>query len=223
MTVLKNTVSAIALLALATAAGSAVAAEEPKGKSAGSIMVRARALAVVPAEKGSIKTDPAGASTGLNVRVDEDYIPEVDASYFFTDNIAAELIAGTSRHRVHASNGTDAGSVRLLPPTLTLQYHFNPKGQISPYLGAGVNYTIFYDKQKGTVLDGIDYKNRFGVALQAGMDVSLGGAWYLNMDVKKLWLKTDAKLNATTALGTRLKSDVSLNPWIVGVGVGYVF
>ncbi|HYD32173.1 MAG TPA: OmpW family outer membrane protein [Azospirillaceae bacterium] len=224
---LKNAALVIAALAAAFAAGTADA-QQIKGKSAGSLMVRARALAVVPQEDGEVAA--AGLGTIGEAEVDEDYIPELDFTYFVTDNIAAELILGTSRHNVNAglnagaaallgTSTVDAGKVSLLPPTLTLQYHFNPKGQFSPYLGAGVNYTIFYNEDSGA-LSSTDYENSFGVALQAGLDVALGGPWYLNVDVKKLWLNTDLK----ASLGaTAVTSDVDLNPWLIGVGVGYVF
>lgn len=218
---LKNAALVIALLSAALAAGTADA-QQVKGKSAGSLMVRGRAVAVLPQESGDIKVSATGADTGLDAKVDEDYIPELDFSYFVTDNIAAELILGTSRHRVNAVNGgtsVDAGKVSLLPPVLAVQYHFNPKGQFSPYVGAGVNYTIFYNEDSGA-LNSVDYENSFGLALQAGLDVGLGGPWYLNVDVKKLWLSTDLKANAG---GTDLKADVDLNPWLIGVGIGYVF
>jgi outer membrane protein len=114
----------------------------------------------------------------------------------------------------------DLGDVWLLPPTLTLQYHFNPKGQVSPYVGAGINYTIFYSEDPGAAQD-IEYDDGFGYALQAGVDIALQGDWFLNVDVKKLWLSTDAtiRVNATTTV----LADVDIDPWIIGVGFGYRF
>ncbi|MFP3480474.1 OmpW family outer membrane protein, partial [Burkholderia sp. SIMBA_057] len=86
----------------------------------------------------------------------------------------------------------------LLPPTLTAQYHFFPKERVSPYVGAGINYTLFYREDAANKANGIglritdtDYENRFGWALQAGVDVALTGNWSLNLDVKKIFLKTD--------------------------------
>ena len=111
------------------------------------------------------------------------------------------------------------GSVWLLPPTLTLQYHFLPTSRFSPYVGAGLNYTIFYNEKKGA-LRSISYDDNIGYALQAGIDYAIAGAWSLNVDVKKLWLNTDVKANLG---GTALKADVDINPWIFGVGLGYRF
>ncbi|UEM04476.1 outer membrane beta-barrel protein [Skermanella rosea] len=208
-----------ALFAAGTPApASAQEAAAFKPKAAGDINVRLRGIGVIPTERGDIKT-AGGVDTTLNTRLGNAYVPEVDVSYFITDNIALELIAATTKHDVDASNGLDLGSVWLLPPTLTAQYHFAPKERFSPYVGAGVNYTIFYNEKKGA-LRSISYEDGFGFALQAGIDYAISGPWSLNVDVKKLWLSTDVKANLG---GTALKADVDINPWIFGVGLGYRF
>ena len=166
---------------------------------------------------------------GGDVDIDTSVVPEFDISYFFTDNIAAELILGVTPHDVMAVDTAvgdlDLGDVTLLPPTLTLQYHFNPEGQVRPYLGAGVNYTIFFndDLPSGTILDGIDYDPSFGLALQAGVDYAINERWFLNFDVKKVWINTDVTVDFTTALGATVDADVDINPWVIGVGAGYKF
>lgn len=181
-------------------------------KDAGDILIRVRGIGVVPDESGT--TDALGGS----VEIDNAYVPELDFSYFFTENIAAELILATAKHDVNLKNpNVDLGSVWLLPPTLTLQYHFLPKGRVSPYLGAGVNYTIFYNEKAGAVGD-ISYDNRFGLALQAGVDVKVDETWSVNFDVKKIFLKTDV-----SAAGGTVNADVDIDPWIFGIGVGYRF
>jgi outer membrane protein len=180
-----------------------------------------RGIGVVPTERGDIKT-AGGTDTTLNTSLGNAYVPEVDVSYFLTENIALELIAATTKHDVDASDGTDLGSVWLLPPTLTLQYHFLPKERFSPYVGAGVNYTLFYNEKKGA-LRSISYEDGFGIALQAGIDYAISGPWSLNVDVKKLWLSTDVKgVHPNPAVGA-VKADVDINPWIFGVGLGYRF
>ncbi|EWY41397.1 membrane protein [Skermanella stibiiresistens SB22] len=189
-----------------------------KPKAAGDINIRLRGIGVIPTERGDIKT-AGGTDTTLDTRLGNAYVPEVDVSYFLTENLALELIAATTKHDVDASNGLDLGSVWLLPPTLTLQYHFLPKERFSPYVGAGVNYTLFYNEKKGA-LRSISYEDGFGIALQAGIDYAISGPWSLNVDVKKLWLNTDVKANLG---GTALKADVDINPWIFGVGLGYRF
>jgi outer membrane protein len=93
-----------------------------------------------------------------------------------------------------------------------------PKERLSPYVGAGLNYTIFYNEDAGSSITSIDYENSLGYALQAGVDYALDDNWSLNLDVKKLWLDTDVKIN-----GGAVTANVNLDPWIVGVGVGYRF
>jgi|TARA_R110001583_G_scaffold179320_2_gene335946 outer membrane protein len=208
---------AAAILVAAAAASIAPASAEDmgfKGKSAGDILIRGRVVGVVPDE--DIKSNTL---TGEG-KVDNDVIPELDFSYFITDNIALELIAGTSKHDVNWNTGTsdlDLGSVRLLPPTLTVQYHFLSKQRFSPYIGAGVNYTIFYDSKPGQ-FNSVKYDNGFGYAFQAGFDYAISGPWSLNVDVKKIFLNTDVSVN-----GGAVKADADLDPWLFGVGIGYRF
>lgn len=188
---------------------------EFKPKQAGDFVVRARGIAMVPDES----TSSSDLTTGGG-ELNNDYVPEVDLSYFITDNIALELIAATTKHDLKWQNpDVDLGSVMLLPPTLTLQYHFMPKERFSPYLGAGINYTFFYDEKPGAA-QSISYDNGFGYALQAGFDYAISGPWSLNVDVKKIFLSTDI----TTNVGTGpLKVDADLDPWVFGIGVGYRF
>jgi len=211
--------TAVAALALGIAAAGLAAPEAQaqqgfSGKSAGDIMIRARIIGAIPDEDASVTV------LGGSVNVDNDWVPEVDFTYFVTDNIALELIAATTRHKVsHTPTGIDLGKVSLLPPTLTLQYHFMPKERLSPYVGAGVNYTIFYNEDApGGPVTSIDYKNSFGWALQAGVDYAVTDNWYLNADIKKIFLSTDVSIN-----GGAITADVDLDPWIIGFGVGYKF
>lgn len=202
----------VALAALLAGSGLPAFAED--GKKAGDIMVRARGLMVMPDESARI------TAIGGDVDIRTDYIPEIDISYFFTDSIAVEVIAGTSRHGVRAKNTTignvDLGKVSLLPPTVLLQYHPMPKSRFSPYVGAGINYTFFYDASAPGL--NIDYDNGFGFAFQAGLDVQVSGNWYANVDVKKLFLNTDVSINRGA-----IRADVDIDPWIFGVGIGYKF
>lgn len=204
-------------LALAAGAASTMPAQADPGISAGDIMVRGRALVAVPDVSSSVSV------IGGSVDASATAVPEVDVSYFFTSNIAAELIAGTTRHSVSDNNSTignvNLGKVSLLPPTLTAQYHFMPKSQFSPYLGAGINYTFFYDaKAPGGTVSSIHYDNNVGAALQAGLDYNVTGNWYANLDVKKLFLSTKVRIN-----GGAINASVDLDPWLVGIGVGYKF
>lgn len=210
---------AASVLAGITAPVAPVHAEEFKTKQAGDIVLRLRGIGLIPDEDSSITV------IGGDVDASNEYVPELDISYFITDNIALELIAATTSHDMKATGTAlgevDLGEVGVLPPTLTLQYHFLPASRFSPYLGAGVNYTIFYDEDApggAAAVQSIDYENGLGFALQAGMDIALGGAWSFNADVKKIFLNTDVSIN-----GGAIAADVDLDPWVIGIGVGYRF
>jgi outer membrane protein len=221
--------AAAALFGAAPTATPARAEEPTLGKQAGSFLIRGRVIGIIPMEH----TDSISAGTlgdiGGHVSVSDQATPEVDFSYFVTDNIAFELIAATARHYASA-NGTAAGSLDalstyVLPPTLTVQYHFMPKTGFSPYVGAGVNYTMFYDTKGSGIFDRADLDNSWGWALQAGMDMAITDRWFFNADIKQIFLNTKAKLYTAglppTAQPVTAKFD--LNPMVIGVGVGYRF
>lgn len=197
-------------------------------------MVRGRVLGVLPDASADLSV--GSAALAGNVEIGDQYVPELDITYFFTKNIAAELILAVTPHDVKAvgvtvpgalDNATvDLGDVWLLPPTLTLQYHFDTGTQFKPYIGAGVNATLFFDEDQGAVADGIDYDPSFGGALQVGVDYDLDGepgGWLLNADIKKVWINTDVTVDFTTVLGATVDADVDINPTVVGIGFGYKF
>ncbi|GGY18654.1 OmpW/AlkL family protein [Paludibacterium paludis] len=179
----------------------------------GDILARFRVINVNP----DVSKD--GALSTLKTDVKDATVPEVDFTYMITNNIGAELILGTSRHEVTVNSGrTSLGKVSVLPPTLTLQYHFNPQGDFRPYVGAGINYTRFYSNDLKVGDQKLDLKNNsYGPALQVGFDYAINKSWYINVDVKKVDIKTDVKLN-----GTKL-GELKINPWIYGIGFGTKF
>ncbi len=145
-------------------------------------------------------------------------MPELDITYFFTNNISAELILATSPHDVGWNpGGLNLGDAWVLPPTLLAQYHFMADKQFSPYVGAGLNYTVFYNVDPGAFTS-VEYDNGFGYALQIGADYKLDEHWMLNADVKKIFLSTDVSVN-----NGAVRANVDLDPWVIGLGVGYRF
>lgn len=175
-------------------------------------LVRARAVNL------HMANDTSGTVNTLNVNVDNKTIPEVDISYFFNKNVAAELILTVPQSQTVYAGSTSLGTFKHLPPTLTLQYHFTDLGAYKPYVGAGINYTKISSvdvKYNGGALQ-LD-NHSYGAALQAGVDIPLDKKWSLNFDVKKVYIKTDV-YSAGTSLGT-----LKLDPLLVGVGVGYRF
>ena len=169
-----------------------------------------------------VAADGDGFVDGTNLATDVRHAvtPEVDITYFFDDNIAAELIAATSKHEVDASN-LNLGEAWILPPTLTLQYHFQRDQKFSPYVGAGINYSVFYGETEGNGFQDLDVKGGWGYALQAGFDYWVDENWGFNFDVKYVDLDVDVKVvsNGNTLTAT----DADLDPFIVGAGVSYRF
>ena len=216
----------LAAAGLAAAVACPAAAEDSSWmspKSDGQFMVRARALFVLP--KDDVKVDGLpGAGANLSTSV----VPELDFTYFITPNIAAELILGTTPHSLTGTGvvaGADLGDVWLLPPTLTLQYHVTQLGEwsgdralgkIKPYVGAGVNYTIFYGESSGA-LGKVRLEDTFGIALQAGVDIEITEGIYFNADVKYIFLETDWKATGGAT------GKATINPVIIGAGLGYRF
>lgn len=197
--------------------------EESKSNDFKRWQVRLRAVGVAPDESASI------GIIGGDVAISNALIPELDFTYFFTENFAAELILGTAKHDVQAINtaagDVNLGSVWLLPPTLTAQYHFytSDKKVFKPYIGAGVNYTLFYNVKSGDVAD-VSYDNALGYAAQLGFDLMLDETFFINVDVKRLFLSTDVSVDASNlAPGLIIPAEVDINPWLVGVGVGMKF
>lgn len=208
---MKTMIMAFALTTTCLAGSNALATPVTQNSpfKAGDVMVRARVMNVMPHENSS-------TSVGGDVSVDNNVIPELDASYFFTPNISVEAIAGVTKHNLNHSSGADAGSAWLLPPTVTVQYHVTEWKSFLPYVGAGINYAHFYD-EKGGALGSVKYRDSFGPALQVGVDVPISGNWYANADVKKLFVSTKAKFDS----GVTAKVDI--DPWIIGAGLGYKF
>ena len=190
-------------------------------------MIRLRALGVVTRDSGSVDQVP-----GSGLATTDTVVPELDITYFFTKNWAAELILGVTKHHVTgtgaaATNGLDVGKAWLLPPTLTFQYHFTDFGAFKPYVGAGVNYTVFFSQTAGNVANGAGVivtrshlHNSFSPTLQVGFDYMIDKHWGFNVDVKKLWLRPnwdgDSNVGALTG-------KVNLDPWLIGAGVTYKF
>jgi len=166
---------------------------------------------------------------GGDVQISDAFIPELDFTYFFTEHFAAELILGTAKHDVKAINtiagDIDLGSAWLLPPTLTAQYHFytSDKKIFKPYIGAGVNYTLFYNVKSGAVAD-VKYDNALGYAAQVGFDLMLDDTFFINVDAKRLFLSTDVTVDATNLVpGLVVPAEVDIDPWLFGIGVGMKF
>lgn len=191
--------------ALAAVTALSLAPATSYAQDTGSWIVRARAVYL-----DSSNDD----STGLDLSVNNKWFPELDVSYFMTPNWALELILTYPQEHDVSAGGTKIGTLKHLPPTLTLQYHFTGM-PARPYAGAGINYTHFssVDLPAGVSID----SSSWGFALNAGLDYPIGNGWLLNVDVKKVQIGTTVKAGGAS-LG-----DFDVDPWLFSVGVGYRF
>lgn len=209
------------LLTAACFASSAAYAE------AGDTFVRIRGIMVAPTESsgGILPTFPTE-----EVKVNNSIMPEIDITHMVSNNVGLELIAATTKHNASGTTGTTGGigklaSTWVLPPTLTLQYHFAPEAKVRPYVGAGVNWTLFYKEKASNGLEAavgqtnVHLSSSFGWAAQAGIDIDLNEKMFLNFDVKYIKMDTNARLN-TTAAGVQ-RVGVDIDPLVFGVGVGF--
>lgn len=218
------TTALLMLVAPAAMAADLAPAQEPVPQATGDAIeaqspwqVRVRGLGVITNDSGSVDQIP-----GSGLSYSDSVIPELDITYYMTDNFAAELILGTTYANINGE-GSIAGQGKigktwLLPPTLTLQYHFTNFGAFKPYVGAGVNYTMFYN-QSGDAASSLDVKDSFGAALQVGADYMINDHWGVNFDVKKIFLRPEFD----TTIGAPLTGKAKLDPWLIGAGVTYRF
>ena len=142
------------------------------------------------------------------------------ATYMFAPNWGVELLAALPFTHDITLNGAGAvGEIDLLPPTLSAQYHFNPNGRVRPYVGAGLNYTIFSDERTWGALQGtkLELDPSFGPAAQLGVDIDVIPGWIVNLDVRWFDIDTDAKLDGAD-LGT-----MEIDPYAFGLSLGHRF
>lgn len=199
----------------------------PAMAEAGDTFIRVRGIMVAPNEDSTGITPAFPTET---VSVDNAIAPEVDITHMLTNNVGVELIAATTKHDVSGTAGTTGtigklASTWVLPPTLTLQYHFTPEAKVRPYVGAGVNWTLFYKEKASNGLEAavgqtnVSLSSSFSWAAQAGIDIDLNEKMFLNLDIKYIDLDTNARLR-TTAAGIQ-RVGVDINPFVFGVGVGF--
>ncbi|WP_374401566.1 OmpW family protein [Niveibacterium sp.] len=183
------------------AAGAAFAAD-------GNWLVRGRAVSMINDNGNSDNLLPA------EVTASDKWLPDLDISYFFTPNIALEVVLSVPQTHDIELGGTKIGTVKQLPPHFMLQYH-HPMGAFKPYVGLGVNMTRFWDVDLPA---GIDIeRTSWGASVQAGLDYEISPQWYLNADIKKTWIGTDVKAGGVVV------DTLNIDPWLIGIGVGYRF
>lgn len=224
------------VLSLCVLAGLGLASAEVFAHKAGDWLVRGRIININPDSSSNEVAVGGAAQKGYRVGVEDAWTLDIDITNMISDNFGVELLLDPSTK--HEIVGKDAiaglgkiGEVTVLPPALIAQYHFSPKSQFQPYVGLGLNYTMFFKGKSSTslynALNGVtDLKvdNKAGWVAQAGADYDMGNGWFVNADVKYIGLKTTATFDVNTK-GTAAKAsvDVDINPWVYGIGIGKRF
>ena len=180
--------------------------------------------------------DPNGSLLGLDINVDDAWGMTFNGEWMWKKNWGVEVLAAWPyEHDIKLQSVGKVGSTKHLPPTLSLNYHFLPDTTFDIYVGAGINYTIFFDADSSGALaqDGsggnldID-DNSWGLAGQIGADWFINDKWFVNFNLRYIDIDTEAKItlapdSALVPGGATVKPDVDIDPWIYGVHVGYKF
>ena len=157
-----------------------------------------------------------GTLAGFDAEIDSDTRPIFTVEYFVQDNLGIELLASTPyKHDVTLGGSVDAGSVKHLPPTLSLNYHFPTNSAWKPYVGAGLNYTIFFEED--SPLGDLDLDNSFGVSLQAGLDYMVTEKGAVRLNVRWFDIDSDVKLDGND-IGT-----AEIDPFLIGLSYVHRF
>jgi len=220
---------ALTMALLAVMAGGSVMAQ---AYEKGDWVLRAGATTVDP-DTDSELIDP---SIPYKVDVDDDTQLGLIPLYMATEKVAIELLAATPFEHDISIDGTSiaAGSTKHLPPTLSVQWH--PRGGLDgwqPYIGLGVNYTIFFDEDADNELieflgvddADLDLDDSFGLAAQAGVDIPFSEHWAVNFAVWYIDIDTTAEVTAKVngATAAKVKFNVDLDPWVYNIGIAYKF
>lgn len=206
----------------------------------GDILVRARVINVAP-DTGTNQVISGGAplAAPAGVDVDSSVTLDIDITYMVSNNFGVELLLDlSSKHDINGTGnlaGVKVGEVSVLPPSLIAQWHFSPKQSVRPYVGAGLNYTLFFSEDTtgqftttmntvlggGVTSTGVSVDAAFGIVLQAGVDIDIDNDWYVNIDAKYISLDTTADVEVNGANAATIDFDV--NPLVLGVGIGTYF
>lgn len=191
----------------------------------GDIIVRAGVASVNPNDASSnLFVD--GGDLGTNVTVGSNAQLGLTFAYFLTDKINIEVLAATPfTHDVNFGTGGRLGEVTHLPPTVSINYYVNdPSRAFQPYLGAGINYTVFFDEKftsenSAAGLDNLSLSNSFGLAAQIGADFKINDTWFVNAALRWIDIGSDASFTSNGASGS--VADIEIDPWVYSISAGY--
>lgn len=189
---------------------------------AGDLILRAGVAWVSPTGDSEEIT---GLTAGAKVEADDAVSLGLTGTYMLGNNLGVGLLAAWPfEHDVDAKGSISGlGTVaetKQLPPTLTLQYHFDTGSMLHPYVGAGLNYTNFFSEDTKGALAGLDLEldDSWGLALEAGVDYELNNNWLVSAQLWYVDIETEAKIQTVPG-----SYDVDIDPWVFMVGVGKKF
>ena len=221
----------LALLACTAAAGLASPSLAAEGDGKGSVQVKLFATAVLPDGKiDKVNTDLVGLPANLQTKANDNVVPTVAIEYFFSPSVSLETICCLTQHDVDGTTGLPGAELvsdaKLIPATFTLKYHFNPGG-VSPYVGAGPAYFLWFGEDPGAAAvaagaDDFKMSDELGFALQAGVDVPLNDKGLaFSLDAKRYFVDTTARWYAGGVKVIETKHQ--LDPWVLSAGIGLRF
>lgn len=203
--------------AVAMALAGGLFAGAAQAYEAGNMLFRVGAYGVFP-ESNNLSNV---LGLGENLEVDDGYSLGFNFTYMVNPNIGVEVLAALPfKHDIKVTGGVgNVGEVKHLPPVVSVQYHFMPEGTVHPYVGLGLNYTMFFSEKTKGALEGASLKldDSWGIAGQVGIDIDVAPNWFVNADLRYISIESDAKVNGV-GIGT-----VDINPWVVGLTVGTRF
>ena len=188
----------------------------------GDILVKFGAASVSPASSSD------EISPDLSVTADDEVQLGISGTYMVSDKLGLELLAATPFSHELTFKGTSAkvGSIKHLPPTLSAQYYFmGSKSKFKPYVGAGVNYTVFFDEEVGSAVSDaysdLDLDDSVGLSAQVGFDYQINNKWMLNASAMYIDINTTATLSGDDI--EDLEVDYDLDPMVYRLNVGFTF
>jgi outer membrane protein len=212
---------------------------------ANSFIVRGGATNVAPSNdsdplklNGSEAAFSGAVGGRTELEVDDNWQLGLTVEYMFTQNWGVEVLAATpfehtaSANGPAAVNGLDVADIKHLPPTVSAVYHFNAGSAFRPYVGAGINYTVFFDEDLTNSADAtfaslgltggdVELDDSWGIALQVGADYNISGNWWLNGSIRWIDISTDADVKFDD--GTRVSTDIDIDPFVYSIMLGYHF
>ncbi|EHH68086.1 OmpW/AlkL family protein [Gluconobacter morbifer] len=200
------------------------------GLGKGDFLIRLSALGVLPEDRDS-SLWLNGHHIGGRVKTTRQVMPELTFEYFFTDNISADLIAASTRHEIAAEGipsvgKVDVGSAWVLPPTITLAWHFRPHKRFNPYVGVGGTLAWFHNVSPagGPLAQKVNLGVTGGPSFNVGFDYQVVGNWFFNFDVKQVFMRVHAWTNDRGVPGENsVTAHDSLDPTLVAAGIAYRF